>query len=41
MAISRVGAGGSVRLEVNRMGRMGSMDVRPSESPPIQAEDGR
>jgi serine protease Do len=41
MAISRVGAGGSVTLEVNRMGRRGSMDVRPTESMPVQSADGR
>ena len=41
MAISRVGAGDSVRLEVDRMGRRGSMDVRPTESPPVQGTDGR
>ncbi len=41
LAISRVGAGGSVRLEVDRMGRRGSLDVKPSEAPPVQTADGR
>jgi S1-C subfamily serine protease len=41
LAISRVQAGGSVRLAINRMGRMGSLDVKPSEAPPIQSVDGR
>ena len=41
MAISKVEAGGSIRLEVDRMGRKGALDVRPSESPPIQGADGR
>ena len=40
-AISKVGAGGSVRLEVNRMGRSGSLDVRPSEAPSVEGSDGR
>ena len=41
IAISRVGAGGSVRLDVDRMGRRGTLDVRPSEAPPVQRYDGR
>jgi serine protease Do len=41
LAISKVGAGGSIRLEVNRMGRKGALDVRPSESQPVDASDGR
>ena len=40
-AISKAAAGGSVRLEVNRMGRKGALDVRPSEAPPVQRYDGR
>jgi len=41
LAISKVQAGGSVRLAINRMGRTGTIDVRPSEAPPIQNVDGR
>ena len=41
MAISKVQSGGSVRLLINRMGRTGSLDVRPSEAPPVQNVDGR
>jgi S1-C subfamily serine protease len=41
VAISKIVAGGSIRLEVDRMGRRGALDVRPSEEPPIQAIGGR
>ena len=41
LAVSKGAAGGSVRLEVNRMGRRGALDVRPSEAPPVQRYDGR
>jgi S1-C subfamily serine protease len=41
VAISRTGAGGSIRLDVDRMGRRGVLDVRPSEEPPIREMDGR
>ena len=41
IAISKAGAGGSVRLDVDRMGRRGTLHVRPSEAPPIQRYDGR
>jgi len=41
LAISKVSVGGVIRLEINRTGRTGSLDVRPSESPPLQSTDGR
>jgi S1-C subfamily serine protease len=41
LAISKVQAGETVRLSVNRMGRTGSLDVRPSEAPPVQNLEGR
>jgi len=41
VAISKVQHGGSIRLGVNRMGRTGNLDVRPSEAPPLQGDDGR
>ena len=41
LAISKAAAGGVVRLEVNRMGRKGALDVRPSEAPVVQPYDGR
>lgn len=41
LAISRVGIGGSVSIEINRMGRKGTIVVRPTEAPPVQAFDGR
>jgi serine protease Do len=40
LAIAKVAEGGSVNLEVNRTGRTGSLEVRPSESPSIP-RDGR
>ena len=41
LAISKVREGGNVRLAINRMGRAGTLDVRPSETPPVQNIDGR
>ena len=41
LAISRVRPGGSIRLGINRMGRTGTLDVNPSESPPLQETEGR
>ncbi len=41
LAIAKVGEGGVVRLDVNRLGRRGSVDVRPTEAPRIQPTDGR
>lgn len=41
VAISKAGAGENVRLEVDRMGRKGTLYVRPSEATPIQRYNGR
>jgi len=41
LAISKVEAGGSIRLDVDRLGRKGALDVRPSEAPQLQGNDGR
>jgi S1-C subfamily serine protease len=41
VAISKVQAGEVVPLDVNRMGRRGVVDVRPSEAPQIQGTQGR
>jgi serine protease Do len=41
VAISKVNVGDKVRLDINRMGRKGSLDVSPTESPPPQTYDGR
>jgi serine protease Do len=41
LAISKVGAGGNIAIDVNRMGRRGVLEVRPTESPPVQTDDGR
>ena len=41
MAISKVSSGGRVRLDVNRLGRKGTLDVNPTEAPPVQSQDGR
>jgi len=41
LAISKVGAGGTVRLEIDRTGRRGSVDVRPAESQPAHPTYGR
>ncbi len=41
LAIAGVGPGGLVRLDVNRVGRRGTLEVRPSDAPAIQHADGR
>lgn len=41
LAISKVGSGGSLRLDVNRMGSRGPLDVRPSEAAQVRRSDGR
>lgn len=41
LAISKVPIGGTVRLDVDRMGSRGTIDVKPSEAPPIQRDAGR
>ncbi len=41
LAISKVGAGRSIRLDVNRLGRRGALEVTPSEAPQMQEMDGR
>jgi serine protease Do len=41
LAISKVGTGGSVRLDVDRMGRRGLLDVKPTDAPPVPEPDGR
>jgi serine protease Do len=41
VAISKVVAGRSIKLDVNRMGRKGSLDVKPSDTQPVQQMDGR
>jgi len=41
VAISKVGAGGRIKLDVNRMGRTGVLEVLPTEAPPFQGNDGR
>ncbi|HXW94494.1 MAG TPA: trypsin-like peptidase domain-containing protein [Nitrososphaerales archaeon] len=41
LAISKVGAGGSIKLDVSRAGRRGIFDVRPTEAPPVQSDYGR
>lgn len=41
MAISKVGTGGSVRLDVDRMGKKGALDVKPTEAPPVRELEGR
>ncbi|HUI23139.1 MAG TPA: trypsin-like peptidase domain-containing protein [Nitrososphaerales archaeon] len=41
VAISRIGAGRSVRLDVNRMGRIGVLEVLPTEAPALQGNGGR
>ena len=40
-AISKVQPGANVRLAINRMGRTGTLDVKPSDTPPVQNVDGR
>jgi serine protease Do len=41
MAISKVSVGGRVHLDINRMGRKGTLDVSPTEAPPVQPFEGR
>ena len=42
MAISKVESGRIIRLDINRVGRPGTVDVKPTEAPPMQrADDGR
>jgi serine protease Do len=41
VAISKAEAGGSVTLDVNRMGKRGTLSVMPSEAPSIPPPDGR
>ncbi|MDE1853385.1 MAG: trypsin-like peptidase domain-containing protein [Thaumarchaeota archaeon] len=41
MAVSKVSSGGRVRLDINRLGRKGVLDVNPTEAPPVQSQDGR
>ena len=41
LAISKVGAGDHISIDINRMGRRGVLEVRPTESPPVQSDDGR
>ena len=41
VAISKAPTGTAVRLDVDRMGRRGALDVRPSESQPVRWDDGR
>jgi S1-C subfamily serine protease len=41
LAISKVGSGGSVKLDIDRMGSKGTLNVRPTESPRLQRSDGR
>ncbi|MDA4120930.1 MAG: trypsin-like peptidase domain-containing protein [Thaumarchaeota archaeon] len=41
LAISKVGAGGSVKLDIDRMGSRGTIDIRPTEAPRLQQSDGR
>lgn len=41
LAISKVDAGGKVRLDINRTGRTGTLDVSPAEAPPVQSYGGR
>jgi S1-C subfamily serine protease len=41
VAISKVEASGSIMLDVNRAGRVGEVEVRPTEAPLVQENDGR
>ncbi|MDE1858717.1 MAG: trypsin-like peptidase domain-containing protein [Thaumarchaeota archaeon] len=41
LAVSKAGAGGKVKLDINRMGRKGSVEVAPAEAPPVQSFGGR
>jgi serine protease Do len=40
-AISKVGPGSAIRLDIDRMGNRRTLDVRPTEAPHIQRADGR
>lgn len=40
-AISKVEQGGSINLSVDRMGKKGELEVRPSEAPVVRRDDGR
>ena len=41
VAISKARAGVTVRLDINRLGRRGTLEVNPTESPPVRQLDGR
>jgi serine protease Do len=41
VAISKVTPGEKVKLDINRLGRKGVLEVNPTESPPVQDFDGR
>ena len=41
LAISKVEAGKTIRLDVDRMGNRGTAEVRPSEAPRVERSDGR
>ena len=40
-AISKVGPGDAIHLDIDRMGNKGSLGVRPTEAPRVQGTDGR
>ncbi len=41
LAISKVSPGQSITLDINRLGRRGSVEVRPAEAQPQREDDGR
>ncbi len=41
LAVSRSTSGGRIRLEVNRLGRTGPLDVSPTDAPPLLHSQGR
>jgi serine protease Do len=41
LAISNASIGGSVKLNIDRMGSRGTLNIRPTESPRLQRSDGR
>ncbi len=41
LAISKVPPGQSIALDINRLGRRGTVEVRPAEAPPVREDDGR
>lgn len=41
LAISKVGAGGRIALEVDRVGRRGTLEVSPTDAPHVRPIDGR